>query len=358
MTVHFVYRSHYDAPSGLHHRSFPEATVLDWFRSHWEGVLYDDHPERRVEKWLGAEVYGFGSLLNAIAENELPPPRSERQLAGLLEEHLYLEGELLAGPHLLQMLTDDDEIQMAYYFFDDAYLAKHGRRAALLLNDGWRLPGGEGDGEFKPSEQTTRVGKARGKGTTYLVFNDFWDSGNLDDIEGGYRIEGIRLPELVQFLARHETPDVGCCFHYDMNALRSQLFPEGKKAKAPEDPLIFAIRAEPKDDAPWMIFDDWLKDRGEERSAGACLLERALRGVARQPLETYPNWKPDRKKTLIHVEDHMAQMCRHVDRWGWGRKKSDMYHQWYFFDDLWASAHPDLANALLRYARRWDVLTP
>jgi hypothetical protein len=33
-----------------------------------------------------------------------------------------------------------------------------------------------------------------------------------------------------------------------------------------------------------------------------------------------------------------------------------MYHQWYLFDDLWASAHPDLANAILRYASRWDVL--
>jgi hypothetical protein len=25
--------------------------------------------------------------------------------------------------------------------------------------------------------------------------------------------------------------------------------------------------------------------------------------------------------------------------------------------DLWASAHPDLANAILRYVRRWDVLS-
>ncbi len=48
----------------------------------------------------------------------------------------------------------------------------------------------------------------------------------------------------------------------------------------------------------------------------------------------------------------MAVFCLHVARWD----KEDLYHQWYFFDDLWAAAHPDLANALLRYASRWDVL--
>jgi hypothetical protein len=34
-----------------------------------------------------------------------------------------------------------------------------------------------------------------------------------------------------------------------------------------------------------------------------------------------------------------------------------MFHQWILFDDVWASAHADLANALLRFARRWDVLS-
>ena len=35
----------------------------------------------------------------------------------------------------------------------------------------------------------------------------------------------------------------------------------------------------------------------------------------------------------------------------------DTYHQWIIFDDLWAGEHPDLAEGILRYAKRWDVLT-
>jgi hypothetical protein len=50
----------------------------------------------------------------------------------------------------------------------------------------------------------------------------------------------------------------------------------------------------------------------------------------------------------------MAQACKHAARWG----KSDLYLQWYYFDDRWAAAHPRVANGLLRFAGRWDVLLP
>jgi hypothetical protein len=57
--------------------------------------------------------------------------------------------------------------------------------------------------------------------------------------------------------------------------------------------------------------------------------------------------------SLIHVEEHLAQMC--LD----GSWTDEPYFgQWIFFDDLWASAHADLANAILHFAARWDVLTP
>src|SRR5688572_8709271 len=126
MTVHFVYRSHYQGPMGLYHKAFAERTVLEWFQNHWEGIPYDEETayggQDRVAEVLGCSVYGFNSLFNAIARHALSPPRTERRLVELLRQHLYLEGELRAAPHLLQMLTDDDEIELAYYFFDDEYL--------------------------------------------------------------------------------------------------------------------------------------------------------------------------------------------------------------------------------------------
>jgi uncharacterized protein (TIGR02996 family) len=353
MTVHFVYRSHYHGPTGLYVKRFDEPSILDWFRNRWRGVRYDAGAHRYAEELLGTHIYGFASLVDRIAEHSLPPPRSNPALREVLEEHLYVEGEVLFSPHLMQVLTDDDEIQLAYYFFDDEYLAKHGKRAALLLHEGWQLPAEAGEGGFRPADKTTSIGKVRGEGTTYLVVHDFWDGSNLTDtLEGGYRIDGIRLPQLTQYLVRHELPDVGCSLHYDTEALRPQLLPKGKKAKAPEEPFLFAIREHPEDDAPWLIVSDYLAERGRG-SAGAFVLERALREVSRHvPEDLSGGVRSGAKKSLIQVEEHVAVMCRHVDRWD----DRDMYHQWYFFDDLWASAHPDLANAILRYARRWHVL--
>jgi uncharacterized protein (TIGR02996 family) len=352
MTVHFVYRSHYHGPTGLYFKRFDEPSVLDWFRGHWHGVRHDDGAHDTAEEILGTHVYGFASLFDRIAEHSLPPPRSSGALQEVLEEHLYVEGEVRCSPHLIQVLTDDDEIQLAYYFFDDDYLAKHGKRAALLLNEGWQWPTETGEGGFRPTDKTSRIGKARGEGATYLVFHSFYDSGNLYEIEGAFRIDGVRLPQLAQYLARNVTPDEGCALGYDLGALRAQLLPKGRKAKSPEDPFLFAIRADPEDDAPWLIFNDWLAER-DGKSGGALILDRALRGVSRCTPGDYSNWKFNPKKSLIQVEEHVAVFCRHVAQW---RKGDDMYHQWYFFDDLWASAHPDLANAILRFASRWDVL--
>jgi uncharacterized protein (TIGR02996 family) len=356
MTVHFVYRSPYEGPMGLYHTEFPEATLLDWFRTHWHPVTYDDGADERAAAVLGRDVYGFSSLYNAIAEDGLPPPRSSRQLAGYLEDCLYVEGEVRCSPHLIQALTDDDELQLAYYFFDDDYLEKHADRAALLLHDGWKLPGGEGKGRFKARGTTNRIGpRGRWQGTTYLVFHGFWDSGHLDDLEGAYRIDGVRLPQLAQYLASARSRQL---WPPDLELLASELFPRGKKAKSEREAFVHAIRTSPADESGWLIFSDWLAERGE-CSAGPVILEQALARACRYRVD----WNHDPKKSLIHVEEHVAQLCRHVASWkldtrSYRRHRHDLYHQWIFFDDLWASAEPDLAHAILRYARRWDVLTP
>jgi hypothetical protein len=54
-----------------------------------------------------------------------------------------------------------------------------------------------------------------------------------------------------------------------------------------------------------------------------------------------------RDQSLINVADHLAQPALHCDDF-FG------YQQWFLFDDMWASTHPDLAQSLLRYAAHWD----
>jgi uncharacterized protein (TIGR02996 family) len=322
-------------------------------------------------------VYGFGTLFEAAAEHHLPPPATADDLELYLAEHLYVEGEIRFRPHCIQVLTDDDEIQLAYYFFDDHYLARQGKKAAYLLNDGWRLPGGHGAGAFKTREPTTALHpKGPGEGTTYLAFLAYYDSGNLDDIECASRIPGVRLPDLARYLTRAAPAE----WPLELRLLRSQLLAAPEGADLTEQGFLDEMRTG-SDDTPWLAYSDWLAEQGRP-AAGVVLLERALQAAGHYPLAVVCNRLPTtgagagpipeaRKElqalaarlggrtgnnpalSLVHVEEHLAQLCLHTARWG----NRDLYHQWVLFDDLWAAARPDLAGAVLRYAGRWDVLS-
>ncbi len=51
--------------------------------------------------------------------------------------------------------------------------------------------------------------------------------------------------------------------------------------------------------------------------------------------------------SLLRVDEHLAQLAMHCN-------EPFGYQQWYLFDSTWASAHPDLARSLLRYAGHRD----
>src|SRR5262249_44049131 len=156
----------YGNPSTKYLKRFADDSVLDWFRNHWAHLAHADQARHRLKALLGCSVYGFASLFERAAEPpSLPPPATDRQLNEYLQEHLYSEGPTLYQPHLLTVQTDDDELELAYYFFDDHYLARHGKRAAFLLNESWELPAGEGAKGARPSERTTELKPAgRGEG--------------------------------------------------------------------------------------------------------------------------------------------------------------------------------------------------
>src|SRR5262249_37861150 len=159
-----------------------------------------DRPPYRAhehaQKLLGCNVYSFDGLFEAIAAQGWPPPKSMRELAGHLEDALYVN-EMKSGPHHVQICTDDDELEMVIYLFDDHYAAANPARAAFLLHDGWQLPAGAGAGGFRTSEKTRLISRDRkGTGTTYLAILAFYASDNIDGLSGAERIDGVRLPDL------------------------------------------------------------------------------------------------------------------------------------------------------------------
>jgi uncharacterized protein (TIGR02996 family) len=216
-----------------------------------------------------------------------------------------------------------------------------------------------------------------GTGTTYAAFLAYYDSGNLTDIEHGWHFSGVRLPQFCRHLASASSCET---WPFELRLLRSQLFIEPARTSGQERAFLSALEQNPGDDVSWGAYSDWLEERGDG-PAGTVLLRRALERAAHFPVATICNrlsvrdfggtdlaaarqqleglmkevglCSHDPSRSLVAAEDHIAQLCLHTDRWG----ATDLYHQWILFDDLWASAHPALARAILRQARRWDVLT-
>jgi uncharacterized protein (TIGR02996 family) len=251
-----------------------------------------------------------------------------------------------SGPHHVQVYTDDDDLEMVIYIFDDHYIAAHPGRAAFLLHDGWQLPDGAGQGGFRTREPTRLLSRDRqGTGTTYLAILAFYASDHIENLSGADRIEGVRLPDLARHLL--EVDVEGDEWPREMPALRRELLRVPKSA-AQERGFLAKIKERPADEVTWGAFSDWLRDRGS-LPAGPYLMERAFR--AAPPGLTLANRR--KREDLVHVGEHLAQACKHVRT---GSRRVKEYHQWIFFDDVWASAHTELANGLLRFAARWDVL--
>ena len=344
MSVYFVYRSHYEGPSGKHVRVLDGDSVLGWFQSAWERAKAADDIGEWLKAELGCDVYGLASIFEAARDEPLPPPKTDRKLKSYLEEHLYVEGEILFKPHALQVLTNDDEIELAYFFLDDHYLALNPGRAAYLLHEGWRLPLSGGEVTSRPSIEAKEVlPPGNGEGVTYLAFLAFYDSGGLTDLEewgGPCRIEGMRVPQLCGHLENTAPAED---WPMELVLLRSQLRTDepsgqqlasalGRVAQLP----VLRIGGGDLGDPP----------SGESVEQARDRVERGV-GSLKGELDHDPS------KSMVGASDHLAQLCLQVgDFFG-----KEAFHQWIIFDDLWAGQHPDLAGGILRYAKRWDVLT-
>jgi hypothetical protein len=344
MSVYFVYRSHYAGPSGKHVRRFDADSVLGWFQQVWDQAKRAEDASEWVKSEIGTSVYGFASVFESARENDLPSPTSDGKLKSYLEEHLYAEGEIKCKPHAIQVLTDDDEIELAYYVFDDHYLSQHPGKSDYLLHGDWRLPTTSGDSPCKPGIAAKSVQpRGNGAGETYLAFLAFYDSGGLTDLDefgGPCRIKGVRVPELVEYL---ETTQPGESWPFELRLLRSQL--------TLDDPIEMRLEAALNRVAHLPVLR--ISESDSTAQLGQGTIEQACTGVENVVKSLRGKLDHDASKSLVATSAHLAQLCLHVgDFFG-----SDVHHQWIIFDDIWAGANMALAEGVLRFAKRWDVLS-
>ncbi|MBE3012554.1 hypothetical protein IL992_25655 [Microbispora sp. NEAU-D428] len=322
--VHFVYRSVYEGPSGRLVRHFPDATVLDWFRRVWDDAASQD-AYTWVQRELGTDVYG----LHTIFETGLPAPRTHIELRRMLKEHLYVEGRLRVDRHSVRVFTDDDEVELAYFFVDDHVVADEPDRWAYLVHESWDLPADAPPSvrAFTPPVPVDVVSPAPpgGEGVTYVVILTHYAT--VNSVGGRYpkALPGVRLPGLAAAL-RTADPDL---LSGELRALRALIAPGDEDIGPALERCNRWARLE--DDVPEIL------------APHPEAYHRALRLLA----DFDPADGRDPGRTLVRCDDHLAQMAIHLDGW-FG------YRQWFLFDDLWAAARPETAASLMRFGAHWD----
>jgi hypothetical protein len=371
MPVWHVYRSFDVPPTGKHLRRFDDDTVLDWFRRNWDYLAVEDRDliDQRLIEVLG---YGGWPLFMPFihsAEEGLPPPETVEDVLVRMRASFGNEDVSSSSPHVLEMMTEDDGEGGAVYFFDGHFLKESGARAAYLLQDDWRLPSGSGAGGFTPTAETIELETAGdGPGATYAVFLVRESKYPIDDLSPAWRIDGVRLADLARHLLAAPPEDASGY----LRLLPALAFAGLSLPEPMDEAFLSAVRTDPSDAASWAAWNDWRAERGAE-PPGIGLLGAAFARMARLPgsLQYRLPRKPSPQalleletkhhaelrqtpKSLIHGEEHLMQMCLDV---AYREETGPYFGQWILFDDLWASAHPELADALLTWCARWDVLT-
>ncbi|PZG23797.1 hypothetical protein C1I95_02645 [Micromonospora craterilacus] len=328
--MYFVCRWREESPFSKRVVTVPDATVLDWFGRGWD----HEDPCEWIDSELGGNVYGLDSIFEEARERNLPRPQTVDELRELLNEYLWVEGDddgtfIRLGEHALRVRTDDDEVDLAYYFVDDDAAAASPDRLAFLLHDTWPLPTDVAatDAVFNHGVPARIVRLVPSGPESVFSVRLCWESPdtyrNLD-LAGAIVFPGLTLPDLAAGLRGIGAPCADRWPH-DARLLRALVAPG-------EDDIGLALEryARLPGYAPSPAGIDRVPEHGT---------------IHREMLQLLLPEPP--AESLTRRDPHIAQVARYIDSF-FG------FDQWFLFDTRWAAAHPDLARSLLCYGTHWD----
>ncbi len=346
--LHVVYRGDSEGHFGKRVRRARGSSVLEWFQVAWHKASNPQALEAWVAEAFGGAVPGVTAFFEDVLDEGLEPPDTWQELHELLQYHLYVSGgpeAIRQSAHVLRVKTEADDVDVAYFMFDDAYARAHPDRCAFLLHEDWPLPDGGADGSCEPEIRPSPLLPAgEGEGQTYVCMLTSYHNGSLVDLRPRV-FPGVRLPDLCDHLrsvvplAEEKRTRQQYCWYetwpLEMRLLRAMVGPNDCDLK----PALEACNRFP------LIHV-------------ATNVEHTRIGIGPQPRAraSFVDAASDARKvrrnidrTKIVVGDHIAQMSLWTN-------ETYGYQQWFLFDDRWAAAHEDLACSLLRYASGWDPL--
>lgn len=327
MKVYFAFRSGYERTT-RYTKVFEAKSVLDWFQSNWDMFQGEYLCEKEI---LGVHVYGFPIEDSDLDSGQkIPAPKSLTKLKLDIETYIY-SNEVKVNTNCVQICTDDDEIELSWYVFDEIYAEKFPEKVAIWTQE--YLPQTYGNvGKLLANRCIEIVPKGNGKGCIYYGSASCYDSGNIDSLEGLYKINNVRLDTFLNYLRnsqiRVKNEDDGDMGLYELSFIKfvAQQLPNANF----NDILEYLGKV------PMTEFNEDIDfDNFEKYTLNDILA-----------IEKSEDSLPD--SSFIRISEHMCE-------WNTATYDNEFHNYFVLFDDLWVEKNEIYAKNLARFTKTWEL---
>jgi hypothetical protein len=362
MSIHLLYRTPYNELNHKYYKKFEGDNLLEWFQNLWK--LYDkdvDIFDERINKYIGNCLYGFWITSFSESDSEdlqevisnAEPPKTMEEVVEYIKNGYVVDVQLL-NPNAVQIQTEDDEMYLAYYFFNDGYCQENLEITSYLIHNIWELPEEySSHSNFEPSiEFGLPIIKGNGIGTTYITISSSQDSENIV-----FKIDGVRVGSFIEYLSK-TIPDEH--WEYDLLFLRSQIEDEENDiektfrnyGKIPELYIqsIPSLKMYHGFDITMLMTDNYLVGKKYVKEFYEDVFKSSGLGISRKDIDS-----------KFQFSEHLVQASIYIETWDSHPthdigEEIHLFDHWIIFDDLWATQNKNLANSILNYGSRWNAL--
>lgn len=349
MSVYLVYRTPYNISNNKYLKKFEFNSIVDWFQYIWSFIDQDQETAlQQLEDYLGIDIYGSWAWLldrNELDEERirLIPPLNWEELIACLENGYH--NQLIADPQerFIQVLTDDDELQMAYYIFDEQAVQDFPIQSSYLLAEAEISEVFSPLTEFLPKaspqiklESQLDLGKH-----LYFCYSDHSTGDNLESyVLRPIVINNCSLPYLFEYLWHSEAEQLPTPLLMLRTHLKKDLaYSLERLVKFKDyDYFSYAHNTELRDCSPPLAYER--------------MLEQIAQYQQQQPSLKNKSWK---LLSEYQYSSHFIQFSIHLEDWNSGTDRQSLFDHWVCFDDYWAREHPILAEGILQYYQSWQV---
>lgn len=343
MGVYLIYREPYNNKNCKLVKQFLGTNLVQWSQYVWDEVSTltdEDEIQDKLFKYFGIKIYGviFYDIINLKIER----PINIEDASIMLKKICYTNEIRTNNRNFMQILTDDDEIELAFYLFDSEYLIENKKNASYLAIEGFELP------------ETEEPIKSSPHGLN-LCFESHWYTSMLSTREPNVYIPEIGIKDLPIYLSNSK---VSKDWRIELLILRVLSKNDNGQSKTFDQMMQDFLSYD------FTFWNEFMKTyEGQER---AFLLQDDIWVIQKELEDKYQSFVPKRpfnKEHGLHRiqrTSNLFQVGIFNEDWGmkpmFGTSPCYLYDHWLFFESSWAEEYPDLASSIDRYFSRWDCL--